>query len=78
MSDIVERLRTRASGVRFMASWTHEAADELERLRALLRAIMDDTSDGQESMSFDIRDRIERALGPSHERHRRAAARFGA
>lgn len=34
MSDIVERLRTRPTGDPYLHMMVHEAADEIERLRA--------------------------------------------
>ena len=34
MSDIVERLRTRPTGDPYLHAMVHEAADEIERLRA--------------------------------------------
>ncbi len=42
MSDIVERLRTRPTGDPYLHAMVHEAADEIERLRAEVAGLRED------------------------------------
>jgi len=42
MSDIVERLRTRPTGDPYLHMMVHEAADEIERLRAEVAGLRED------------------------------------
>ena len=44
MSDIIERLRTRPTGDPYLHVMVHEAADEIERLRAEVAALREDAA----------------------------------
>jgi len=58
MSDIVERLRTRPTGDPYLHMMVHEAADEIERLRAEvegLREVLANTRQALEQANTTFR-----------------------